>query len=82
MGGECQLCKKPNKANFYYKNWLLQHMLPYIKNNYIQFIKDNIDCLNQQKDMENFNMVLSNLSIAFSNRITKSFSECYYLKLD
>ena len=82
MGRECPLCKKPNKDNFYCENCLLQHMLPYIKNNYIHFIKDNIDCLNQQKDMENFNMFLSNLSIVFPNGTTKSFSECYYLISD
>ena len=45
-------------------------------------IKDNIDCLNQQKEMENFNMFLSNLSIVFPNGTTKSFSECYYLISD
>ena len=82
LGRECPLCKKPNKDDFYCENCLLQHMLPYIKENYIQFIKKNINCLIQQRDMENFNMFLSNLNIVFPNGTTKSFSECYYLISD
>ena len=82
MGRECPQCKKPNKDNFYCENCLLHHMIPYIQNNYIQFIKNNINCLINNNEMENFNNFLSNLNIVFPNGETKSFSECYYMISD
>ena len=85
MGRECPLCKKPNKDNFYCENCLLNHLIPYTQNNYIQFLKSNINYLIQQKNINNivnFNMFLPNLSIVFPNGITKSFYDCYYLISD
>ena len=85
MGRECPLCKKPNKDNFYCENCLLSHLIPYTQNNYITFLKNNINYLIQQKNIANivnFNMFLPNLSIVFPNGITKSFYDCYYLISD
>jgi hypothetical protein len=82
MGRECPLCKKPNKDNFYCDNCLLSHLIPYTQNNYIQFIRNNITSLIQQKPVENLNMFLANLNVIFPNGANKSFSECYYLISD
>ena len=82
MGRECPLCKKPGRDNFYCEQCLLNHLIPYTQNNYIEFIKNNINCLIQQKELEDINMFLSNLNIVFPNGATKYFSECYYLISD
>ena len=57
-------------------------MITYTENNYIEFIKTNITCLIQQKEVTNIDMFLANLNVIFPNNTTKSFSECFYLLSD
>ena len=79
---ECPQCKAPIRDNFYCENCLLSHLISYTQNNYIQFIKNNISCLIQQKDVINVDMFLANLNVFFPNNSNKYFSECFYLLSD
>jgi hypothetical protein len=52
---QCPQCKKPNKDNFYCEQCLLNHLIPYIENNYIEFLKENINNSITQKKLKTFN---------------------------
>ena len=76
---ECPICRKPGKDNFYCQNCIFNHLLQYVQNSYINFIKNNITNLIKQKPKENLTIFLSNLVIIFPNQTKKSFSESFFL---
>ena len=76
---ECPTCRKPGKDNFYCQNCLFNHLLQYVQNSYINFIKNNITNLIKQKPKENLTIFLSNLTIIYPNQTKKSFSESIFL---
>jgi hypothetical protein len=76
---QCPQCKKPNKDNFYCEQCLLNHLIPYIENNYIEFLKENINNSITQKKLKTFNEYLLNLNVIYPNSASKSFNESYYL---
>ena len=76
---QCPQCKKPNKDNFYCEQCLLNHLIPYIENNYIEFLKENINNSITQKKLKTFDEYLLNLNVIYPNSASKSFNESYYL---
>ena len=79
---ECPMCKKPVKNNFYCQNCLLNHLIPFVQNSYIQFIKINISNIIKDKHKENLVAFLANLNVIFPNKTNKSFTEAYNLLND
>ena len=82
LNKECPLCKKPGKDNFYCSNCLLNILVVFVQNNYIQFIKNNIKNLIKDRPKENLNDFLKNLKIVFPNKTTKPFNESFFLLSD
>ena len=79
---ECPSCKKPGIDNFYCQNCLLNHLIPLVRNSYIQFIKNNISNLIKFRPKENLSTFLKNLKLPFPNKMIKSFPEVYKLLSD
>ena len=76
---QCPQCKKPNKDNFYCEQCLLNHLISYAENNYIEFLNENINNSNMNNNLKKFDEFLSNLNVIFPNASSKTFSESYYL---
>ena len=79
---ECPSCKIKGKDNFYCANCLLNILVVFVQNNYIQFIKNNITNLIKDRPKENLNDFLKNLKIVFPNKMAKPFNEAFYLLSD
>ena len=79
---ECPSCKKPGKDSFYCETCLLNCLIIFVQNSYIQFIKMNISNLIKDRPKENLSKFLKNLVIIFPNKLTKKFYEAYSLLSD
>ena len=79
---ECPMCKKPVSNNFYCQKCIINHLIPFVQNSYIQFIKNNISNIIKNRPKESLTTFLPNLIIVFPNKISKSFSESYYMLSD
>ena len=79
LAKQCPQCKKPNKDNFYCDQCFLNHLISYAKNNYIEFLKENINNSLTQKKLKAFDEYLLNINVIFPNGASKSFNESYYL---
>lgn len=76
---ECPTCKQQVSNDFYCQNCTLMHLISFIQNSYISFIKNNVSNLIKQKTKEKFEIYLANLTIIFPCQTKKSFSEAYFL---
>ena len=79
---ECPICKKPVSNNFYCQKCIINHLIPFVQNSYIQFIKNNISNIIKNRRKETLTTFLASLIIVFPNKSSKSFSESYYLLSD
>ena len=76
---ECPSCKQKGNNDFYCQKCTLIHLISFIQNSYISFIKKNVSNLIKQKPKENLEIFLSNLTIIFPNEKKMSFAEAFFL---
>jgi len=76
---ECPTCKQQGSNDFYCQKCILIHLIAFMRNSYISFIKKNISNLIKQKPIENLEIFLSNLTIIFPNKTKMSFAEAFFL---
>jgi hypothetical protein len=79
---ECPLCRKPVNNNFYCEKCNLNHLIPFVQNSYILFIKNNIANIIKNRPKESLTQFLANLVIVYPNNEKKTFSESFYLLSD
>ena len=79
---QCPLCKKPVINNNICEKCYLNHLITFVQNSYIQFIKKNITNIINNRPKDNLTIFFANLTIFFPNRTSKSFSESYFLLSD
>jgi hypothetical protein len=76
---ECPTCKQKGNNDFYCQKCTLIHLITFIQNSYISFIKQNVSNLIKQKPKENLEIFLSNLTIIFPNEKKMPFAEAFFL---
>ena len=79
---KCLMCQKPAKDNFYCQKCILNHLIQFLQNSYIQFVKINISNIIKDKPKGNLALYLANINVTFPNNINKSFTEAYNLLND